>query len=84
MLPSIRYPQYCLEPTGRNGVRSGHGRRQGGGQEHGGLATRLAKAGLTAGSGVVWGDEMRVGLRGRVCKVWAPRGVAVPQEVQIG
>ena len=32
----------------------------------------------------MWGDEMRVGLRGQVRKVWAPRGVAVAQEVQIG
>ena len=32
----------------------------------------------------MWGDEMRLGLRGRVCKVWAPRGAAVSQEVQIG
>ena len=27
---------------------------------------------------------MRVGLRGRVCRVWAPRGTAVSQAVQMG
>ena len=32
----------------------------------------------------MWGDEMRVGLRGQVRKVWAPRGMAVSQEVPIG
>ena len=32
----------------------------------------------------MWGDEMRVGLRGRVCRVWAPRGAAVSQEVRTG
>ena len=32
----------------------------------------------------MWGDELRVGLRGRVCRVWAPRGTAVPQEVRTG
>ena len=32
----------------------------------------------------MWGDELRVGLRGRVCRVWAPRGTAVSQEVQMG
>ncbi|MCY3660473.1 MAG: transposase [Caldilineaceae bacterium] len=39
---------------------------------------------MQAGQGIVWGDEMRVGLRGQVRKVWAPRGVAVSQAVQIG
>ena len=32
----------------------------------------------------MWGDEMRVGLRDQVCKVWAPRGVAVSQAVPSG
>ena len=40
--------------------------------------------GLKAGPGIVWGDEMKLGLRGQVRKVWAPRGVAVAQAVQIG
>ena len=34
--------------------------------------------------GIVWGDEMWLGLRGQVRRVWAPRGVVVSQEVQIG
>lgn len=55
-----------------------------GGLEKGGLAERLAAAGLKAGQGSVWGDERRVGLRGQVGKVGAPRGVAVAQAVQIG
>ena len=55
------------------------------GLEKGGLGARLKAVGLQAGQGIVWGDEMRLGLRGRqVRKVWAPRGVAVSQEVQIG
>ncbi len=32
----------------------------------------------------MWGDEMRLGLWHAVRKVWAPRGVAVSREVQIG
>ena len=48
-----------------------------GGLEKGGLKARLKAAGLQAGQGIVWGDEMRVGLRGQVRQVWAPRGVAV-------
>ncbi|MCY4520824.1 MAG: hypothetical protein OXC13_08590, partial [Caldilineaceae bacterium] len=32
----------------------------------------------------MWGDEMRLGLWNAVRKVWAPRGVAVSREVQIG
>lgn len=29
-----------------------------------------------------WGDEMRVGLIGQVCRVWTPRGVKVEQFVE--
>ncbi len=54
------------------------------GLEKGGLGVRLKAVGLKAGQGIVWGDEMRLGLRGQVRRVWAPRGVAVAQEVQIG
>ena len=39
---------------------------------------------MKAGQGIVWGDELRVGWRGRVCRVWAPRGTAVSQDVQMG
>ncbi|MYA03723.1 MAG: hypothetical protein F4Y37_03815 [Caldilineaceae bacterium SB0664_bin_22] len=52
--------------------------------EKGGLGACLKAVGLKAGQGIVWGDEMRVGLRGQVRKVWAPRGVAVSQAVPIG
>ena len=52
--------------------------------EKGGLGERLAAVGLKVGPGTVWGDEMRVGLRGQGRKVWAPGGVAVAQEVQPG
>ena len=49
-----------------------------------GARERLKAVGLKKGQGIVWGDARRVRLRGQVCKVWAPRGVAVSQEVQIG
>ena len=32
---------------------------------------------------VVWADEMRLGIRGQVRKVWAPKGVKVEQKLQI-
>jgi hypothetical protein len=32
---------------------------------------------------VAWADEMRVGLRGMLRRVWAPRGVKVRQRVQL-
>lgn len=48
-----------------------------------GLTAALRAAGLTAGSVVGWADEMRVGLRGMVRRVWAPRGVKVRQRLQI-
>jgi hypothetical protein len=34
---------------------------------------------MTTGTGLVWADEMRLGLRGLVRRVWAPRGVKVRQ-----
>jgi hypothetical protein len=34
---------------------------------------------VTAIAGLVWADEMRLGLRGLVRRVWAPRGVKVRQ-----
>ena len=45
-----------------------------GGLAKGGLGERLAAVGLKAGQGIVWGDEMRLGLWNAVRKVWAPRG----------
>ena len=34
---------------------------------------------MTTAAGLVWADEMRLGLRGLVRRVWAPRGVKVRQ-----
>jgi hypothetical protein len=34
---------------------------------------------VTAATGLAWADEMRLGLRGVVRRVWAPRGVKVRQ-----
>ncbi len=48
------------------------------------IGEHLAAVGLKAGQGIVWGDEMRVGLRGQVRKVWVPRGVPVSQALKIG
>ncbi|GAB6161228.1 hypothetical protein JCM12298_03870 [Desulfothermus naphthae] len=48
-----------------------------------GLASALREYGITGEKKVVWADEMRIGLRGQVRKVWAPRGVKVEQKVQI-
>jgi transposase len=50
--------------------------------EKGGLASALRAAGLTAEDQVGWADEMRVGLRGAVRRVWGRRGVPVRQRVQ--
>ena len=47
--------------------------------EKGGLADALTRAGVTTTAGLVWADEMRLGLRGLVRRVWAPRGVKVRQ-----
>lgn len=38
---------------------------------------------MTAGQVVAFADELRVGLHGRVRRVWAPRGVKVRQRVQL-
>ncbi len=43
----------------------------------------LAAAGLAAGEQVGWADEMRVGLRGAVRRVWGRRGVPVRPVVQV-
>ncbi len=54
--------------------------------EKGGLASALnalAAAGLHAEDAVGWADEMRVGLRGTVRRVWGRRGVPVRQVVQL-
>ncbi len=51
--------------------------------EKGGLATALDAVGLTRGSRIGFADELRLGLRGQVRRVLAPRGVKVVQRVQI-
>lgn len=40
-------------------------------------------AGVTSVAGLAWEDEMRLGLRGLVRRVWAPRGVKVRQSLQL-
>ena len=55
-----------------------------GGLEKRGLGAHLAAVGLKAVQGIVCGDEMCVGLRGQMRKVWVPRGMSVSQAVQIG
>ena len=51
--------------------------------EKGGCVAALGAAGVTAGTTLAWADEMRLGLHGRVRRVWAPRGVKVRQRVQL-
>jgi DDE superfamily endonuclease len=43
----------------------------------------LGAAGVTTATALAWADEMRLGLHGRVRRVWAPRGVKVRQRVQL-
>lgn len=38
---------------------------------------------MRARTQTAWADEMRLGLHGRVRRVWAPRGVKVRQRVQL-
>lgn len=51
--------------------------------EKGGFAQALAAAGVTAQTPVGFGDELRVGLRGMVRRVWGRCGVKVRQRVQL-
>jgi hypothetical protein len=51
--------------------------------EKGGCGEALRQAGVTAATPLAWADEMRLGLHGRVRRVWAPRGVKVRQRVQL-
>lgn len=50
--------------------------------EKGGLSAKLTEVGCSDVAGLYWGDEMRLGLIGRVRRVWAPRGVKVQQAVE--
>ena len=46
-----------------------------------GLTEQLAEAGLKAGQGIVWSDEMRAGLRGRG---WIREALkALPEAIQV-
>jgi DDE superfamily endonuclease len=47
------------------------------------MTAALAGAGVTRGAGVVLADELRLGLRGQVRRVLAPRGVKVSQRLQL-
>jgi transposase len=38
---------------------------------------------VSGGTLIAWADELRLGLHGRVRRVWAPRGVKVRQRVQL-
>ena len=51
--------------------------------EKGGLATALDAVGLTRGSRIGFGDELRLGLRGTTRRVWGRRGIKVRQRLQL-
>ena len=51
--------------------------------EKGGLVDSLTRAGVTSETAFGFADEMRVGLRGMVRRVWGRRGVKVVQRVQM-
>ena len=51
--------------------------------EKGGLTVALAETGLRSGDEVYASDEMRLGLRGMVRRVLAPKGVKVVQPLQL-
>jgi hypothetical protein len=50
--------------------------------EKGGLSAALRDAGVTQGKPVGWADEMRLGLLGRVRRVWGIRGIKIRQKVE--
>jgi hypothetical protein len=47
------------------------------------MTAALVGAGATRGAGIVLADELRLGLRGQVRKVLAPRGAKVVQRLQL-
>jgi hypothetical protein len=51
--------------------------------EKGGLASALSAVGLTQGSRIGFGDELRLGLRGTTRRVWGRRGTKVRQRLQL-
>lgn len=48
-----------------------------------GLADALSTAGIGDVAGLGFSDELRLGLRGLVRRVWAPRGVKIVQPVEL-
>ena len=51
--------------------------------EKGGLGRSLRRAGVKPGALIGFADEMRVGLRGMVRRVWGARGLKVVQSLQL-
>jgi hypothetical protein len=51
--------------------------------ENRGLVEALRAAGLPAAPGIAFADELRLGLRGLVRTVWAPRGVQIVQPLEL-
>ena len=51
--------------------------------EKGGLSRSLRRAGVRPGTLIGFADEMRVGLRGMVRRVWGVRGLKVVQRLQL-
>ena len=51
--------------------------------EKGGLSRSLRRAGVRPGTLIGFADEMRVGLRGMVRRVWGVRGLKVVQSLQL-
>jgi hypothetical protein len=47
------------------------------------MTAALVEAGVTRDAGVLCADELRLGLRGQVRRVLAPRGVSVSQRLQL-
>jgi hypothetical protein len=47
------------------------------------MTAALVESGVTRDAGVLYADELRLGLRGQVRRVLAPRGVAVTQRLQL-
>src|SRR5262249_45539170 len=68
-----------LPSQGAPAIQPAEHRRGASRLEKGGLADALTDAGVTTAAGLAWADEMRLGLRGLVRRVWAPRGVKVRQ-----
>lgn len=48
-----------------------------------GLAAALTAAGIPVAPGLAFADELRLGLRGLVRRVWAPRGVKIVQQLEL-